>query len=142
MPANFHEDLGRSPTIRSASERQFGLVFAAVFFIVGVAPLRSGGQVRFTALALAAASLAAGVLRPSWLRVPNKLWAQLGVLLGRLVNPFVTGVLFYLVFTPAALVSRLMGRDPLRIRPDPGAPTYWITRQPPGPDPRTMSKQF
>ena len=41
------------------------------------------------------------------------------------------------------LVSqRIMGHDPLRLRLDPGAPTYWNDRRPPGPEPGTMPRQF
>jgi hypothetical protein len=37
---------------------------------------------------------------------------------------------------------RLMGKDPLHRRFDPTATTYWIERQPPGPEPHGMRNQF
>jgi len=40
------------------------------------------------------------------------------------------------------LLFRLLKKDPLRLRADPGAPTYWIVRQPPGPPPESMPNQF
>jgi hypothetical protein len=67
---------------------------------------------------------------------------MLGVVLGRIVNPIVTAILFFLVFTPAGLMARLLGKDPLRLKPAREADTYWISRHPPGPEPATMSKQF
>jgi hypothetical protein len=67
---------------------------------------------------------------------------MLGLLLGRIVNPVVTAVLFFLVFTPSGLISRLLGRDLLRLKPARETETYWITRHPPGPQSETMSKQF
>lgn len=69
-------------------------------------------------------------------------WNMLGQLLGRIMNPIVYGVLFFLIVTPAGLISRLRGRDPLRLKLAPEAETYWIIRQPPGPPPESMSKQF
>jgi hypothetical protein len=39
-------------------------------------------------------------------------------------------------------VLRLRGKDPLRLRLEKDAPSYWIVRQPPGPAPRSMTRQF
>jgi hypothetical protein len=36
----------------------------------------------------------------------------------------------------------LLGKDPLRRRFDRDAVTYWIERDPPGPAPDTMTRQF
>lgn len=35
-------------------------------------------------------------------------------------------ILFFAVLTPAALVMRLAGRDPLRLRLDRNVPSYWL----------------
>jgi hypothetical protein len=51
-------------------------------------------------------------------------------------------LLFFTTVTPIALIMRAMGKDPLRLRLDPDAPTYWIERSPPGPEPATMPRQF
>ena len=139
---NFHEDLKRGEEIRGSSDRNFGLVFASALAFVSLWPLRVGGHVRIPALAAASVFLLAALARPAWLHPLNKAWTMLGVLLGRIVNPVVTAVLFFLVFTPAGIVARLLGKDPLRLKPAREADTYWITRHPPGPEPATMSKQF
>jgi len=86
--------------------------------------------------------LAVALIRPSWLHPLNKIWAMLGLLMGRAINPVMTATLFFLVFTPAGLISRVLGKDPLRLKPTPEADTYWIVRDPPGPHPETMAKQF
>jgi hypothetical protein len=51
--------------------------------------------------------------------------------------------MFFAVLTPIGLVLRLVGRDRLRLRPDPAAATYWISRGA-GPDRRrsAMTRQF
>jgi hypothetical protein len=51
-------------------------------------------------------------------------------------------VIFFGVVTPAGLIMRALGRDPLRLKLDRQAPSYWIPRQPPGPAPDTMRQQF
>jgi hypothetical protein len=37
---------------------------------------------------------------------------------------------------------RIAGKDPLRLRFDRQAKSYWIERHPPGPDPDSMKNQF
>ena len=58
------------------------------------------------------------------------------------VTPVVMGLLFFLTVTPIALVMRARGKDPLRLKRDDGSASYWIVRQPPGPEPDTMRRQF
>jgi hypothetical protein len=85
--------------------------------------------------------LLAGIL-PRALGPLNWLWTQFGLLLHKIVSPIVLGVLFFLVFTPLGLAMRLFGGDPLRLRFQPDAPSYWIERSPPGPAPDSLKNQF
>ena len=71
MDLNFHEDLKKHEAIRGSSERSFGFVFAAMFAIAGVWPLRAGGEVRPPMLGAATVLLAVALVRPGWLRVLN-----------------------------------------------------------------------
>jgi predicted membrane metal-binding protein len=142
MGLNFHEDLSRSSHTRSSSDRSFGLVFAAGCILVGLWPLLKRGPARWPLLVVAGTFLAAAIIRPVLLRPLNKIWTRFGLLLGRLVNPIMTAVMFFLVFAPAGIISRLLGKDPLRLKWAPEADTYWIVRNPPGPPPETMAKQF
>jgi hypothetical protein len=36
----------------------------------------------------------------------------------------------------------MTGKDVLHLQRDPGAASYWVPRQPPGPAPDTMRNQF
>jgi hypothetical protein len=40
------------------------------------------------------------------------------------------------------LLMRLAGKDPMRRKFEPGAKSYWIVREPPGPAPETFRNQF
>jgi hypothetical protein len=64
------------------------------------------------------------------------------LLLGRVVSPLITALLFFLVVTPIGLLFRLLKKDPLRLASSAEVSTYWIERQPPGPAPETMRNQF
>jgi hypothetical protein len=55
----------------------------------------------------------------------HRAWTALGEAMGRVVSPFVLTLLYFLVVTPFGLLFRLRRRDPLGLRPDPEAATYW-----------------
>ena len=46
----------------------------------------------------------------------NKLWMSFGYLLGKVIRPFVLGVIFFVLITPIAILMRLAGRDELRLK--------------------------
>jgi len=137
-----HEDFSRHAEARGSSDRAFGLVIGVFLILVALAPLRTHHSIRWWALAPAVLILAAAAVRPAWLHPLNRAWTGLGLLLGRVVTPIVTGVLFFLVVTPVAFLLRLFGKDPLRLARDAQAPTYWIERKPPGPPAESMVNQF
>jgi hypothetical protein len=137
-----HEDLSRDDPVAPSSNRAFGGVFTLVFGLVGLWPLVHGRPVRIWALAVALAFLAVTWARPALLGPLNRVWTRFGLLLHAVVSPLVLGVVFYGVVAPMGLVMRLLGKDPLRRRFEPGAASYWIERRPPGPAPDTMRQQF
>ena len=139
---SLHEDLSREREVKAGSDRSLGLVFAAVFAIIGLLPLWGGGAVRVWALGVAGVFVALALVAPALLRPLNQAWFRFGQLLHRIVSPVIIGLLFFTTVTPTGILMRLAGKDPLRLRFDPAAASYWIPRQPPGPDPKTMRQQF
>ncbi len=128
--------------VEGASDRSVGLVFAGVFVIFGTWPLLDQHPPRVWLLLLACAIGLVAICAPRFLRPLNVVWTRLGTLLHHFITPFVMGVVFFLVVTPTAWFVRASGKDPLRLKRDRDANTYWIERHPPGPDPRTMTRQF
>ena len=137
-----HEDLNREEHIEGSSDRSFGLVFSVVFLIIAAWPLLAGHGVRWWAVAVAAAFVAIALAIPALLAVPNRLWMKFGLLLGKIVSPIALGILFYGAITPLGVVMRWAGKDPLRLKLDAQAKSYWIDREPPGPPPASMTNQF
>ena len=137
-----HEDLTREQHLEGSSDRNFGLVFAGVFLLIGGAPLLHGEGLRWWAFGVAAVFAGAAALRPPLLAGLNRLWTKLGVLLGKIVSPVALGILFYAVLTPLGIAMRIAGKDPLRLKWDRDAGSYWIPREPPGPPPDSMTNQF
>jgi hypothetical protein len=67
---------------------------------------------------------------------------KLAEVLNRIVSPVVLGIMFYGMFAPMGWVMRLAGRDVLKRCFDRSARTYWVEREPPGPDPAGLPNQF
>jgi len=137
-----HEDFNRQEPMRTSSDRSFGLAVGGFLTIIGLMPLLRGQAVRWPALASGAILVLVALTRPSLLRLANMLWTRLGLLLNRFVSPVAIGMMFYLVFTPVGFLFRRLGKDPLRLRLDRNAKSYWIARQRKGPDDDSMANQF
>ena len=140
--AAIHENFSRPQEGGGASNRSFGIVFTVVFAVIALLPLRRGGDIRWWSLGISAAFLLLALLLPGVLQPLNRAWFKFGLLIAKITNPIILGAMFYLVFTPIAFVCRLLGKDFLRLAPEPGAGSYWIPREPPGPAPESMRNQF
>ena len=125
-----------------ASDRSFGILFVVVFGLVGIWSFWRQGSAYPWWFGASVLTLVVTLIAPGWLAPLNRAWMRFGVLLNRIVSPVVLGVLFFLVFTPFGWVKRLFGWDPMRRKYDPASDSYWIDRNPPGPDPDGLPNQF
>jgi len=141
MKQSTHESFDRDEAAQPGSDRTFGLVMAGALALLSLVNGWHLGRVWPWTLATAVLFVIAALLWPSSLRPLNRLWMKLGLLLHRIVNPIVMGLLFYGTIWPTGLVMRMRGRDLLRLKRDPSAASYWIARAP-GPAPETMKDQF
>lgn len=137
-----HENFSRPEEKAGSSDRSFGLVFTAAFALIALSPLRHGNPVRIWALVVSGVFLLLALTIPAVLHPLNLLWSRFGLLLSKVTNPIILGVMFFVVLTPVAFFARLFGKDLLRLRSEPGTDSYWIPRLPPGPAPESMRNQF
>ena len=134
--------MAHSSTPVPGSDRVFGFFFAVLSGAIGGYALWSARPWGWLFVGAAALLALAAATAPRVLNRANRAWFALGMLLARIVNPVVMGVLFFLVVTPMGLLMRAFGKRPLSLRFEPGAPTYWIERKPRGPSPESMRDQF
>lgn len=141
-PAGLHEIYDREEEVRGSSDRGFGFVFAGFFEIL--AAMRwwkdHGGAGWFAAAGITMLLIA--LVRPTLLAPFNRVWTKLALLLSKIMNPVIMGILFFLVVAPIALLMRLFKKRPLALEFDPAAKSYWIERTPPAPLPGSMKNQF
>ena len=129
--------------IELPSERKFGLLFVIVFLALAGYGYLSEWMTQTVFILLAAGLILAIItaLVPHVLAPFNRAWLQLGLLLGKIVNPIVLGIIFFGVITPVAIVTKLFGRDELRLKPK-NLSSYWIDRQPPCPASDSYKNQY
>jgi len=123
-----HEHLNSSDYIKVGSERSFGVVFAILFAIIGLYPLIYESPVHLWALTATVGFLIASLIFPSALRPLNLLWFKFGLLLHKVANPLIMGIMFFVVITPIGLLMRSLGKDLLQKKFNDSAKTYWINR--------------
>ena len=125
------------------SDRSFGLLFAFIFLCVAGYGFVYDWSVQILVI-LVAASFILGIISliiPHVLAPFNRAWMFLGHLLGKIVNPIVMGIIFFGLLTPVGILTRAFGRDVLRLKSR-KVDSWWIDRDPPGPEPDSFTNQF
>ena len=115
--------------VRVGSEKSFGLVFSALFFILALLPTIRLEQPNQWFLYASLLAFVLSIFAPQIFKHPNILWFKFGMLLGRVVSPIVMGLVFIAGFLPISLLLRAAKKDPLSRAIEKSAPTYWLTRR-------------
>ena len=108
--------------------RQMGLVLIALAGLGFWRDWPSFLSVSF--LTLGAVHLILAVIAPGLLTGFNRFWMSLGYYFGKVFAPIEMAIIFFLMFTPIALVMRLFRRDALLIRKN-KVNSYWKVRETP-----------
>lgn len=124
------------------SNRSFGGVFVVSFLVLTALSVWNGGRAWPWFVGASGTVLLTTLVRPALLTPFNRWWMRLATLLHRVSSPLLLGVIFYGMFTPMALVMRLAGRDVLKRKFDRSTASYWVRRDPPGPDRASFRDQF
>ena len=124
--------------MKKSSERNFGLFFSAIFFLIGLWPLLSASPLRLWSISLAVVLLALALVRPRLLKPLNYSWLKLGEILGKIIAPIIMCLIFFIILTPISFFVRVLGKDLLRLKFSDND-TYWIKREK---NITTMNKQF
>jgi hypothetical protein len=115
--------------LTNAQARKSALLVAAV--LLGIAAwnvYRGRTTVVLIFGALGAALVIAGLFVPPAARAFHTAWMRFAVLLGHVNSRILLTLVYYLVVTPYGIVTRLVGRDPLRRR-GAGQESYWVERK-------------
>ena len=120
------------------SNKNFGIVFAIVFFTISIWPLLKEGDIRYWSLIISFIFFVLALVNSKILTPLNKIWMKFGVLLGKIISPIVMGFIFFFVVTPTGILMRLFQKDLLNLKFNKNK-SYWIEKT--GPKSK-MKNQF
>jgi hypothetical protein len=123
--------------IKRKNNITFGILFFCFFLVIGLYPLISNGTIRIWSITLSLAFLIITIIKPNLFTSLNKLWVKFGILLGKIISPFVMGLIFFFVVTPIGILVKILKKDVMGLKR--GASSYWIIRED---KVQTMRKQF
>ena len=113
--------------IKIGSNRSFGIVFFILFLLIALYPMINSEGIRMWSIIVSLIFLVLGLLDSKILTPLNKIWFKFGMLLGRIISPFIMGIIFFLVVTPIGLIMRILGKDLVNLKYN-NNKTYWIEK--------------
>ena len=122
-----------------SSNRSFGFLFFVVFLIIGLWPLKNGGDINSYFLIASTIFLILGLINSKILSPLNKLWIKFGEILGAVIAPIVMAIVYFIFLTPVSLIVRVFGKDLLGLKFLKEKKSYWIKRKK---NLNSMRKQF
>lgn len=110
--------------------RTFGIALAVFLSVIGLIQFRRGNApICFWFWGAAAIVLLATLAVPIMIKPIYLLAMLVAHVLGWINTRLILGLIFYFIFTPIALIMKIMGHDPLHRKFDKQAKTYWKTRE-------------
>ena len=125
--------------IKPGSPKGFGVVFTIAFLLIALHPVIHGSSPRLWAFVPSFGFLAITFLKQILFEKPNYWWFRFGMLLSIVVSPLIMGLVYCLTVLPTAVVLKSIKKDPLKMKVDHSAKSYWIERDD---DPQPMKRQF
>jgi hypothetical protein len=112
--------------------RDFGLVFAAGLVVMFglLLPWLAGRPWPLWPWAAAAVVVTLALAFPPALGPLNALWMKIGHVLGWINTRIILGLVFFVIFLPAALLLRALRKDPLHRTLDASTPSYRVSSKP------------
>ena len=111
------------------SNRKFGFFFTAVFLIAAAFSYSTGNLFVFYMMNIIGMIFFIITIVNANILLPlNKLWMGFGFILGMIISPIVLGVIFFGLFTPIGILTRIFGRDELRLSYKKKL-SYWVYRE-------------
>ena len=107
------------------SNRQFGLMFAALFAIIAAIGWFAFDARLYWAAVLVVLFAALALICPEFLLPLNRLWGLLAQRLGRVNNYLLLGIFLYVVIFPTSVIMRILRVDPMDRRLEPSSNSYW-----------------
>jgi hypothetical protein len=122
--------------------RKFGLTLGIVFSLIGISLYwKSKGSAPYF-LGIGFGFILSGLIFPSILKYIYTIWMGFAVIMGFFMSRLILSVIFFLIFAPVGIITRLLNKDLLKERWDRNAESYWIRREKKPYDPKSAENQY
>ncbi len=111
--------------------RTFGIGLAVILAVVAsISFYRHGQSLKLWWLyGISVVVLPLALFAPNVLKPVYKVFMKVGHVVGNFNTKILLALIYYLLFTPIGLLSRLFGNDLLDTKLEPQAESYWIKRE-------------
>lgn len=122
--------------------RKFGITVGVVLLLIaGFLFWKERASFSWFA-AIGGALIVLGLIAPVVLKPVHRVWMTFAVVMGFIMTRVILTVLYYGLFTPVALMLKLLGKDLLEEKWDKTATSYWVKRKPASFDPAAVERMF
>jgi hypothetical protein len=122
--------------------RSFGLLIGGVLLLVAGLHYWKARPDFFVWLIVGVVFIAVALLMPRTLAPLRRLWLKLGHLMSIVVSPIILALMYVLAIVVTGVLIRLFGKDLLSLKLKPAEASYWIKRNPPGHEFKSLEDQF
>lgn len=138
-----HENLNRSKTVLlRPSNKITGLVMSSIFVIISIFPIMKGQNIIIEGIIFSVILIICSLSIPIIFAPTSWILHKFSTILRIIINPTILLFLYVFAVIPSGIYLKISGKDPMKLKFDKNAKTYWIERKPPGPKSQSLDKQF
>jgi hypothetical protein len=115
-------------SINKSSEKNFGITFGIIFFIIALFPLYQNHNINYLFLIISFFIFFVSFFFANILFVPNKYWFKFGMILGHVISQFVMLFIFFSIFLPIGFIFKILRKDLINSKVNKSLKSYWIDR--------------
>ena len=125
--------------IKIPSEKSFGLVFFAVFLIIGYYFYDKNKLISISSYFISLFLLTSSFFFKKILIKPNLIWFKFGIILSKITSPIVIFLLYFGIIVPTSIIYFFLKKKQYEKKISKKQKTYWIIRDKP---PLSMEEQY
>ena len=121
--------------------RDFGLIWAIIFLIIALFPLKNEDDIRSWSLIISSVFFIISITYPQLYKITYfyQSWIKFGNFIGKINSKIIMLVLFYFIFFPIGIFIKIFRKDLLNTKIDKSLNSYFIDRKD---QPVNMENQF
>lgn len=109
--------------------RNFGFFIGSILIVFALYKInRYESATSFLIICFGLLFVLMGFLCPRMMLQLRKGWIAIGRIMHKFMLPVIMGILFMFIFTPVAIILKIIGRDPLKLKFQKSDVTYWIIK--------------